>query len=483
MPEPDPHLPQDPGQHDGWEMVCDGILRTEFGRRPSRAVINAIMQLAVEEALQSRQMRPDAHISFGERIRTWRNALAAYPKFAVGAALLCIIGLSAFLWSSGLVSRKPAANKIPICTLSEATDVLWASGSAQPKVGETLSAGTLRLVAGVAELTFASTAKVAVEGPAQFKLTGFNSLELLSGQIFADVPKRARGFAVKTPAATVVDLGTRFGTMVNSDQASEVDVFQGRVELTADADAANLGGKWTLTQGMAMIADSHGAVSARALPEGAFPQPSQNIISRPQNCGFDVPARATLGGVPSNFGFWSGPTYLLTGPAMGIQTFEGAGMLRFLNPTSGPAGDSKVWQLVDLRPYRKLLAGGMVEAKLSSEFNRIKGDARAGAKFGLTLAAFRGRPADSKSLWAHRDTVALALADKELVTDSDPETWEKIEVSARLPAETEFVIIEIRAIAPQENHGDIPLFPGHFADRVDLMLCTPLQPSSIATSR
>jgi hypothetical protein len=255
------------------------------------------------------------------------------------------------------------------------------------------------------------------------------------------------------------------------------------VELTADATTANPGGKWSLTHGMAMIADSQGAVAANALPETAFPQPGRSVMVRPQNCGFDVPARAALGGIPLNFGYWSGPDYSLTGPDSGIKTFEGAGMLRFRDQASDPGHDSEVWQLIDLRPFKKMLEGGLVEAKLSSQFNRINGDARAGDQFGLTLVAFHGIPADAKSLWTERHTAALALADQDLITDRDPATWEKIEVSAKLPAETDFVIVEIRAIAPKDHPGMIPLFPGHFADRVDMELCTPLQPSSIATSR
>jgi hypothetical protein len=138
---------------------------------------------------------------------------------------------------------------------------------------------------------------------------------------------------------------------------------------------------------------------------------------------------------------------------------------------------------VDLRPFKSLLAGGFVEAQLSSEFNRIRGDARSVDKFGLSLAAFRGNPGDAKSLWAQQRTAALVSADKEQTADHDPATWEQIEVSTKLPVETDFVIVEIRAVAPTEHPGNLPLFPGHFADRMDLKLCTPLEPGSIATSR
>jgi len=47
-------------------------------------------------------------------------------------------------------------------------DARWANNSPRPKVGDQVSAGMLKLESGVVELTFASTAKVAVEGPAQF---------------------------------------------------------------------------------------------------------------------------------------------------------------------------------------------------------------------------------------------------------------------------------------------------------------------------
>jgi len=44
------------------------------------------------------------------------------------------------------------------------------------------------LESGVVEITFASTAKIAVEGPAQFKLSSGLAMELQSGKISTDVP-------------------------------------------------------------------------------------------------------------------------------------------------------------------------------------------------------------------------------------------------------------------------------------------------------
>jgi hypothetical protein len=210
--------------------------------------------------------------------------------------------------------------------------------------------------------------------------------------------------------------------------------------------------------------------------------PNFTVLARPQNCGFDVSGRAVTGGVPAEFGYWSGPAFLLTSHTPSVRTCQGAGMLQFLpSPSGDKPEDSPVWQMIDLHAFKR--PAGVVEAKLSSMFNRIGSDSRAGETFRLSLAAFTGRPTDTKSLWAQRGTVALAFAEKEIATDNDPRTWEKVEVVTKLPAEADFVIIEIRALAPQQSKASSDLFLGHFADLVDFKLCTSLRASSISTSR
>ena len=116
-------------------------------------------------------------------------------------------------------------------------------------------------------------------------------------------------------------------------------------------------------------------------------------------------------------------------------------------------------------------------------FNRIAGDAHSAHKFGLTLAAYQGAPTDAKSLWENRRTAALTVADRELVTDDNPATWEKAAVTAKLPSETDFVIVEIRAIAPRDAVAGTSPFNGHFADLIDLKIHTPMRPSTLTINR
>ena len=472
-PSPNPSKP------DALELVCAGILRTEFGRRPSRAVSNAILRLTAEEAMA----RPENELvrrpaSWRERVHHWLVTLQPRPALALVTVLVLVTGLSFYYLKSYFSENQGRTGLQANGKLTDALGMQWAKGSPALKVGADVPPGILRLEAGVVEITFADGAKAAVEGPAQFKLTSGFSMELESGKIATEVPKRAKGFTVATPTATVVDLGTRFGAIVGNDKSSEVDVFQGRVKLTTADKKDNPPDGWRLTQGMAMFVDEHGATPANVLPETAFPQPNVTIEVRPQNCGFDVSGRAAVGDVPVDFGYWSGQDYSLTTSTPTVIPANGPGMLEFNNPAGTHGGDSEVWQLIDLRPYKKLLEGGQVEAKLTAQFNRNSGDADSGDKFGLTLAAFHGSPAESKALWAARQTDALALADKELVADGNPATWEPLEAVAKLPPKTDFVIVQIRALTPKGHPG--ASLAGHFADLVDLRLSTPMRSSSIA---
>jgi hypothetical protein len=460
--------------------MCVGILRTRFGRRPSRAVTKAITQLKAEQAAGCwKNSRPA--IPWREQIQNWVNRLQPRFRLALGAACMLVTVLAIwFLRSEGFINLSNPRSRW-ICKVSDSLDMRWAAKSPKLKIGDTLGSDLLRLESGVVELTFSTGAKVAVEGPAQFKVNGVNGLELLAGKISAEVSGKAHGFSVKSPTATVVDLGTRFGEIVNSEHATEVDVFQGKV--TVSPVSGNAGNHWQLTQGKALLVDAQSAVTASALPENAFPQPEISVLARPQNCGFDVSARAVQGDVPTDFGYWSGPAFVITGTVQNIRPVEGAGMLQFLNPTNSSSKNSEVWQIVDLRPFRKFLASGLVEGRLSSMFNRVRCDANVAGKFGLSLAAYHGLPREMSSPWTQRESLALAAADKELVADNDPATWEKVEVSAKLPAETDFVIIQIRAIAPNAPAGAAKLFPGYFADLVDFKLCTSMRKSSISTGR
>ncbi len=87
------------------------------------------------------------------------------------------------------------------------------------------------LDSGQAQLQLTSGVCVAIEGPAVWRLASDEMLQLDSGRLAARVSLRAIGFAVVTPTAEVVDLGTEFGVAVEEDGNTEVHVLRGAVEV------------------------------------------------------------------------------------------------------------------------------------------------------------------------------------------------------------------------------------------------------------
>jgi hypothetical protein len=235
---------------------------------------------------------------------------------------------------------------------------------------------------------------------------------------------------------------------------------------------------------MAMVVNSHGGRTVSPSPEAAYPHPGRTVYVRPVNCGFDKQDFAVLGGVPETAGVWSGPAYVLTRDVLGIRPDNGPGMLRFLGPrtANNPAAgrDSAVWQLIDLRHVRELLSPGDVDLVASAKFNRISAANRA-TTFHLTVAAFRGPIASAATLWSSRDQSALAVSHRELVSDNNPATWEMVEVSGKLPADAEFVVLELRAVCPDGVSSSMA-FPGHFADLSDIYLSAPMRGSLVSHS-
>src|SRR6185312_5536922 len=230
---------QPPHKPDGWELACAGILEAEFGRKQSDAVANAVAQLAAQEN----------KIHWQQRVRARWESFSLFPRFVVSLACTLAIGVAVWsLWLNFGVFLKPSP-KSSLCVISGGLNPQWA-GSRQPQIGESLVAGSFKLDSGVVELTFNSKARVAIEGPAQIKLTGFNSMEIKSGKLSTYVPVRARGFTVKIPSADIVDLGTRFGVNVAADKSSKVDVFEGRVTVSPDGNT-DTNAQQLLTQNMA----------------------------------------------------------------------------------------------------------------------------------------------------------------------------------------------------------------------------------------
>jgi len=162
--------------------------------------------------------------------------------------LLLAIGLPGILFLLLVIdmARQPVARPpvavapLTVAQVTRTHDCVWQPGSEALSDGALLLPGRqVRLSRGIVEIIFDSGARVLVQGPATFDAASAKQGFLRAGSLVAHVGAEARGFAVATPTATIVDLGTEFGVCVNEEgRAADVQVFQGEVEL-APAAAKN----------------------------------------------------------------------------------------------------------------------------------------------------------------------------------------------------------------------------------------------------
>lgn len=117
-------------------------------------------------------------------------------------------------------------------TLESSSAARWQSSDLPTKDGSRLGKGTLRLAEGLVTLRFDSGAQVSLEAPVELTLVDEMNCRLGSGIAVAEVPESAVGFRISTPAANVVDYGTRFSVMVdNSTGNTHTRVYEGLVEV------------------------------------------------------------------------------------------------------------------------------------------------------------------------------------------------------------------------------------------------------------
>ena len=164
-----------------------------------------------------------------------RAAPRPYAWIGAAAAVVFLLGLGLGSLIDGAANSVAAGNADEptddgVAFLTLALDVEW-TGDRQPVVGEPLSPGRLQFSGGLVQLEFYSGAQLIVEGPADLDLVTSNEAVCHRGKLRAKVPEIARGFTVHSRHFELVDLGTEFGMDVSEGGTSEVQVFDGEVEL------------------------------------------------------------------------------------------------------------------------------------------------------------------------------------------------------------------------------------------------------------
>lgn len=195
--------------------------------------------------------------------------------------------------------------------------------------------------------------------------------------------------------------------------------------------------------------------------------------------GFEPGTSVRVTGLPARLGAWTGDFAQVVTATDSVTPTEGVGMLQLLQgdyegKPIARGFSSNQHRLIDLRPYRDRLAGGLVTLEFSAAFNR--GPAP-------TDAPDNTRDQCSVGLFALTSTVAndarlsepgqlrdlsLAYAHcRHLDLDDDPRTWQQTIAELRLPPDTDFVLMHVgvNEHPPLERDGPV-VFPAHFCDDV-----------------
>jgi ferric-dicitrate binding protein FerR (iron transport regulator) len=184
-----------------------------------------------------------------------RVSRLAWAGWAVAACLVVGLAIS-------LAARfRTTALTIPeFASLADAGGCKWESGTLPTETGARLGAGRIRLAEGVARIVFDNGAEIRLEGPADLEITSGWSVALHSGRLVARCPESAHGFAVTTPTTTVKDFGTEFGVAVGDGKTTDVQVFEGRVDVAHGSRTEELHSG----RGMRFTPDSATALDPRA---------------------------------------------------------------------------------------------------------------------------------------------------------------------------------------------------------------------------
>ncbi len=167
------------------------------------------------------------------------------PKVVVWLGLAAVLGFALIMFTHfnsaptakvtpQVVERVPQPEALTTSTVAhlvDSFDAVWAGP--MPPGTQSLSPGQYTLTHGWAEVRTVYGVDLVLEAPVTFDLAEDNGIELVHGQLVADVSERASGFTVHTPSGLVVDYGTIFGVAVDDGGETLTHVFAGEVEVTS----------------------------------------------------------------------------------------------------------------------------------------------------------------------------------------------------------------------------------------------------------
>lgn len=400
----------------------------------------------------------------------------------MAAVLLLVTGLVLGMILDKDDSAKSSSSRPYVAMIKSALDAEWDGDCSTSAVGGKIKQGDFVVHSGLIELELFDGAVIVLEGPSRLKLLSTNRVALDYGIMGAFAGPEAVGFEVETPAAKLIDRGTRFGVRVSEDGVTEMEVFSGKVDISSGGD----GGKEYSINELSAVRINPGDEKYANVPAGTirFPQPGREI-SYLVNGGFENNSKVEIEDIPTKAGRWFGDPCLIVGPDEGVAPMSGTSMLKFVAtnpPTEGPdlgTAASQRCQVVDMRSMSEDILAGRVSVHASAYFNRVEGDEATDVLMAIEIHALRGNPDEAAQLRAQLHAFRLGRSGTEILTDGDPLSWQRCEAMLLLPQGTDYVMVEVRAVENVFNDPLFKEFDGHYADDVGLDVRIGATPSGV----
>ncbi len=192
----------------------------------------------------------------------------------VAAAVVAILAVA--LWPRS-TNQQTAADDVlveqapePVAFVSRADSVTW-SHPAPATPGLRLDAGApLDLDSGRLRIDFFDGTAVTIVAPSTFALEDGSGIGLKAGQLIVHAAESSSGFAVRTPEASFVDIGTKFAVNARVGEATQLLVMEGEVISTLFSEDGAPLDELSATSGQFLSLDRVGGIVRSELDPALF---------------------------------------------------------------------------------------------------------------------------------------------------------------------------------------------------------------------
>jgi hypothetical protein len=201
------------------------------------------------------------------------------------------------------------------------------------------------------------------------------------------------------------------------------------------------------------------------------------------NADFEDRVPPSPDGVPVQYSVWSGDFAEITGQQSGVSPKQGSRMFRFLRSDSTVSArpettsTGNIYQVLDMRSYRTEMADGQARLDWSAWLHWVPGPDEKGMSFAVHLWTFNGDPSILPSNWRDHLYRETAKGGGRAIFNDSPRVWQQMKGSMIIPPDTDFLVIELKAMPPESGaKGEPHHFFGCYADDVRLVLNSTLAP-------